>query len=241
MKISSFGINIDKSKRLWALIGCALIIAVIFIIISYVHIYSKKNMHNDNDLFNISSYYAKYSLNVVSNKNHNSYDIEEWYLKKDKDEYYRFDFEDEDKNKASYVLGNNTLHITKSDQISGLELENYTSKKSNLISIITFFNIYNEIVLSKTNDIKVEKKTIDTNTMYTITIEDLNKLSNEYNYIFSDLMKIHKLEILIDNNMMLPLEYLVFNEKDEIIIQIKYEKFEIMEKIDDKIFANLNK
>ena len=58
--------------------------------------------------------------------------------------------------------------------------------------------------------------------------------------IFRKNLNVSKLELILnkDNN---PIEYYVLDKDDSMILGIKYTKFNVLEKFDEKIFANFNK
>lgn len=249
MLIKTF--NIDKSKRLWIVILTAVCIAALLILISFVYIYNHKQTDNGiinkDENFNLSNYYAQYNLTTFSNKNQNTYCINEWYFNDNSDEKFRFDFENDSKEKITYILSNNMLKITSDKQISSINIENYGIYKKNLFSVSTFFNIYNEVLNEgKDNIFKLESKIIDNKSYYIISVDKTGINNNddyfkEYEFLLRDGLNICKLELVIDNSKNTPEEYYIFNNDDEVIIGIKYTKFDIIDKFDEKIFANFNK
>ena len=139
------------------------------------------------------------------------------------------------------------LKITSDEQISNFDIENYGIYKKNLISVSTFLSLYNKIV-NESKDIifKIESNIVDDKSYYTVQINKTKINSNdenfkEYEFLLKDGLNIGKLELVIDNKKKMPNEYYVFNDDDEVIIGVKYTKFDIMDKFDEKIFANFNK
>lgn len=249
MLIKTF--NIDKSKRLWIVILTAVCIAVLLILISFICIYNSKQTNNGiinkDKIFNLGNYYAEYDLTIFSNKNQNTYCIKEWYFNDNSNEKFRFDFENDNKEKITYMLSKNMLKITSNEQISNFDIENYGIDKKNLISVSTFLSLYNEIVKeSKDIIFKIESNIVDDKSYYTVQINKTKINSNDenfkaYEFLLKDGLNIGKLELVIDNKKKMPNEYYVFNDDDEVIIGVKYTKFDIMDKFDEKIFANFNK
>lgn len=141
----------------------------------------------------------------------------------------------------SYIISNNTLCLKNDNQIENINMENYDVKKKNLISIATFFDIYNKVFYNiKTDNIKIESKTVNDNNIYSIIFydkDDEDSYENQYIDILRGGMQIHKLELVVDNDTKLPIEFLVYNKKNEIFIEIKYDKFDIINNFDEKIFA----
>lgn len=231
-------INIDKSKRLWIVILLALIIAISLIIISFLYIYLKKDIEIDKtSLFNIKGYHAEYELVVFSNKNQNSYYIKEWYLNDNENESFKLEFENESKEKVTYFLTKNTLNISSDMQLSSFNLDSYNIDKKNLISISTFLELYGKVLsVSEENKIKIENKNIDNTKHYIIHIDKANnqnvsQIFAEYEDILSDGLNISKIELVV-NDKNKPIEYYVFDDKQNVIIGIKYTKFDIINKFD---------
>lgn len=243
-------VKINKSKKLWIVMLTAVSIAFLLIAISFFCILGNKkcnNLYNKDIFCDLSNYYAEYELTIFSNKNQNNYSLKEWYLKNENGENFRFDLKNVNNDEISYVLTNKMLNISSNTQINKLNMQNYNIKKSNLISISTFFCIYNEMINQKENNIfKLEKNLIDDKTHYIINIDkskeyNLDESIKEYEFLLKDSLKIQKLEVVIDNNKKVPEEYFVFNNDNTVIIGVKFDKFDILKKIDEKIFANFNK
>ena len=240
-------INIDKSKRLWIVILLALAVAASLIITSFISVYLKKDENIDeNVLFNLNSYHAEYELVVFSNKNQNSYFIKEWYLNDNGNESFKIEFENALKDKFSYVLTKNNLNINSDKQLSDFHLDGYNINKKNLISISTFLELYSKVLSANQEKImKIENKNIDNTKHYIIHIDNADnknpsEIVEEYDDILSEGLNISKIELVV-NDKNIPIEYYVFNDKQNVIIGIKYTKFDIIDKFDENIFANLNK
>lgn len=246
MLIKAF--NIDKSKRLWVVILVAVCIAVLLIVISFVCIYggNKGSFNNKDEIFNLKGYYAEYDLTTFSNKNQNTYYIKEWYLNDNSNEKFRFDFKDDNNDEISYVLSDNMLRISSNTQLSKFNIEDYAINKKNLLSISTFSNICNNILNQNSNNLlKLERKTIDNRLHYIMEIDkeknDDSEFFNNYDFLFDEGLDIKKIELIVDNSRNIPEEYYVFTDNDKIMLGVKYTKFDIIDKFDEKIFANLNK
>ena len=237
-------INIDKSKRLWIVILLALTIASLLITISFIYIYLKKDKNIEAvEIFDLKGYCAEYELVTFSNKNQNSYYIKEWYS--NENESFKIEFENELKEKVTYVLTNNTLSINSDKQLSTFNIYEYNPSKTNLLSIGTFIELYNKVLNKNDNVIKIENKNVDNIKHYMIYLnnkdnEKINQNLEGYEDILNDGLKISKLELTV-NEKNIPTEYYVFDEQNKIILGIKYVKFNIMDKFDEKIFAKFNK
>ena len=85
MYVLGFKIGYDRNKRLWLIMLGAVTIALCLIVISFIAVYKnpKNNDINLEEFSSILEYKAVYKANIISNKNQNSYNIEEEY-KKDK-------------------------------------------------------------------------------------------------------------------------------------------------------------
>ncbi len=230
--------KIEKSKRLWILIFFALLIATTLIVISFVCIYFfKGDKTKGNNIFKINGYEVEYELTVISNKTNNTYYIHEWYIENEEKEYLKFEFENELQEKIAYIFKDNSINIKNENQINNLNIKNYNFIKENLISLSTFIGIYRNFELQNSNEVKIEKNNTNEKSVVTITGLD-NKISK--NSLFKNELKVSKLELVLNQDN-IPIEYYVLDKNDEAIIGIKYTKFNVLEKFDEKIFANLNK
>lgn len=246
MLIKTF--NIDKSKRLWLVISMAVCIAALLIIISFFYVYGGKkgNVGNKDEIFKLKGYYAEYDLTVFSNKNQNTYHMKEWYFNDNLNEKFRFDFKPNNSDEISYILTDNMLSINSNTQISKFNIDEYSITKRNLTSFSTFISVYNQVLnQNEDNFVKLEKKTIDNKLHYIMEINKEknreNKLLEEFDFLFDDGLNIKKIELVVDNTKNIPEEYYIFTYDNKIMFGIKYIKFDIIDKFDDKTFANLNK
>lgn len=232
MLIKSF--RIDKSKRLWIIILFALIIAIALILIAFIRIYSKNEKIMENNIYDIKGYEAEYTITIVSNKTKNTYDMYEYFSENDEKDYFKFEFTNDANEKYTYILKDKSITISSNKQINILNIKDYDFFKENLISLSTFFKIYKDIELKKDNNYKLEKNKVDNTTI--LSISPLNKEGE----MFRKELNISKLELIIDMNNK-PIEYYVLDKYNNVIIGIKFNKFDVLEKFDEKIFANFNK
>ena len=170
-------INIDKSKRLWFIIICALFVAFLLIAISFFGIYNaNSNGSNEmKDIFDIKNYNTKYSLTIFSNKTKNSYEVEEWYLYNNEEERYRFDFTNDLQDKISYIILNNEVRINNTREISKFDLREYSTSDRNIFSFSTFIFLYNYIQ-RETSCGNIELKIVNDKTHYLIKLNE-NKIN----------------------------------------------------------------
>lgn len=251
MYIKSFGINIDKSKRLWAIILIALLVAIILIVTSFLCVFNVSNDSGKNytkaQLFNAKTLYAEYELNVFSNKNQNKYKMKEWYVNKENDYKFRIESNTEE-NSFTYFGTKDTLTIKADNQLSKINLNNFTNSKANTLSIATFILLYSEINKAIENNdysnnvcCKIEETENDDSISYIISL-NFNKEAKENtckicNIFQNDNMKISKFELILDKDKKIPKEYIVYNEKGETYIDILYYKFVINNDFEEKLFA----
>jgi len=230
--IKSF--RIDKSKRLWIIILFALIIAIALILIAFIRIYSKNEKIMENNIYDIKGYEAEYTITIVSNKTKNTYDMYEYFSENNEKDYFKFEFTNDANEKYTYIFKDKSITISSNKQINILNIKDYDFFKENLISLSTFFKIYKDIELKKDNNYKLEKNKVDNTTI--LSISPLNKEGE----MFRKELNISKLELIIDMNNK-PIEYYVLDKYNNVIIGIKFNKFDVLEKFDEKIFANFNK
>lgn len=247
-------IKLDKSKRLWIVITLAIITAIFLIIIAFFSVYNKENRKvktNKNELFLIKSYIAEYDLTTFSNKNQNTYHMKEWYLNDNEKENFKFDFKNEEDEHVIFTILDKSINITSDKQISSLNIDDYNVSKTNLLSISTFFNIYNNFLEKENENIKLETKNIDENTHYIVNINNFNNFNNKnmdnaneslsyFSFLLNKGLKISKIELIVNNDN-IPIEYYVVDENSKVFLSIKFTNFDIKSKIDEKIFANFNK
>lgn len=235
MIITTF--KLEKSKRLWLLMLFALLIAVTLIIISFIRIYSKKNSIKDFNIMEIKGYEAEYDLTVISNKTNNTYYMHECYIENEAKNYLKFEFENEMQEKIMYIFKDNSIEIKSDKQINSLNITEYNFMKENLISLSTFLELYKNAEFEYIDNFKIEKSKIDDKTIIIISKTDNNPNDRGF---FRNELNFSKLELILDKYDK-PIEYYVLSDNNEVKIGIKYTKFNVLEKFDEKIFANFNK
>lgn len=253
MYIKGFGINIDKSKRLWAIIGISLLVAIFLICISFVTVFkfkskNKYDITNLSELFNAKSYYAEYIVKVTSNKNENEYKIKEWYVNKDSN--YKFRIETiNNENNFVYIGSNNSICIKSEEQLGKLNIENYDLEKENLLSISTFMQfLYNinlkvenkEYVLN--NCCKIKEIQEDSIVKFFITLKDKSNTTDKSscdicNKFLSGNVKVGKFELVLDKLNYIPKSYIIYDENEKEYINITYTNFIVNQEFEEKLFA----
>ena len=236
-------INIDKSKRLWLIIICALFVAFLLIAISFFGIYNaNSNGSNEmKDIFDIKNYNTKYTLTIFSNKTKNSYEVEEWYLYNNGEERYRFDFTNDLQDKISYIILNNEVRINNTKEISKFDLREYSTSDRNIFSFSTFISLYNYIQ-RETSCGNIESKIVNDKTHYLIKLNE-NKINEveELKFLLKEGLNLSSFEAVVDNKSKKVEQYVVLDEKENVVINVNYLKFDILDKFDEKIFANFDK
>ena len=241
MKIKSFTVNLYKKKKLWIIIICALVIALVLILTTFFLVMKEsktiRNKFSKESIFNATSYYAEYEVTVFSNKNQNTYNLREWYYKKDDE--YRFKIETiGDGNNFSYFGTNNTLNISANGQINSMNLSNFETKRLNVMSISTFIELYKFIddkISNQTYEYekccKIEERDIDGKKIYTV---DINKnidqkcaICKTYSDILISGMKITKFELILDKNTLTPIQYIIYTEDGKSFMDIIYHNFDV--------------
>lgn len=256
MYIKGFKINMDRNKRLWGAILFSILIAIILIIISFIYIFSVSNKGENGkytkaDLFNATSFYAEYTMNVYSNKNKNVYKIKEWNIKNNDE--YKFRIETNyDNNNLIYLGTNDSICIKSDDQISQINLQNYISTRSNILSISTFiqlFNNINEKINSKEESsnkcCEIEEIERDDSLSYVIKMDKINSekekidsnLCNICSQFVSTGMNISKFELILNKEKLEPKEYIIYDNNGNTNIDIVYDNFVINRDFDKKLFA----
>ena len=126
-----------KSNKIFSIILIAIIIAIILILVSFylVHLNYKEKTKVDildildkKNILNAKSYIAEYSLNIVSNKNQNNYDIKEMYENNEGNESFVFEIKNNN-DIIYYKLKDNNLEISSTSQLNTFKLENYAIDK----------------------------------------------------------------------------------------------------------------
>ena len=177
--------------------------------------------------------------------------MKEWYLNDNEKENFKFDFKNEEDEHVIFTILDKSINITSDKQISSLNIDDYNVSKTNLLSISTFFNIYNNFLEKENENIKLETKNIDENTHYIVNINNFNNFNNKnmdnaneslsyFSFLLNKGLKISKIELIVNNDN-IPIEYYIVDENSKVFLSIKFTNFDIKSKIDEKIFANFNK
>ena len=247
MDIKGFKIKNQKIQKIWIIIFLALLVAIFLIGISFFIVFNNSSkITSNNDIFNLDSYYAKYSVVTYSNKNQNSYIIEEYCSKEKNNTKFRFNTMNKESN-YSYIITNDTFSIKSNEQKNSFQNYESVQKNVNLLSISTYIDLYNNlkngdnISSNKNNGINVSIEEKDKLISYKIKLEDkvncLDENLNKYLNNLRDNVKVSSLELIIDKDKNIPIEYTVYREDDRAYIDITYSEFEINKKIDEKVFS----
>lgn len=243
MYIKSIDIKeILKSKVTKIIVGIVILFAIVLIIIytfgkvsRVLNGVSIKNIIEyigvkNNNIFNMTSYEAEYTMVVVSNKNVNSYNIKEIYDSgKTKYEYL-----DSSGSKVFLIINKDKIKIQNENQKNILIQDFKNTYLTNTISISTFLEIYNKKKASNVeenaiiNMENIEIKEYLKNGYISLTI-----MFNSDENIFKDISRI---TLEIDDKTKLPVTYVIYNKNKKEIVSILYNKFNINPEINSKIF-----
>lgn len=251
MYIRSIGVNLDKSKKLWGIIFCAVLVAVILISLTFFHVFKEGDIIGDTSftktqLFQATKYAATYQMTVFSNKNQNTYQMKEWYQKKGDSYQFRIETDNEIGNYV-YLGDNHRISIQSPGQINALQVDGI-STKTNVISIATFIELYQAISdvidnkkVAKKSCCKLEAFEEDDQTRYCVTLDRNSQsrcdICSKYRDIVESGMKIGKFELIVNNKKQTPVEYIVYTTDDKSYLDVLYNNFVINADFDEKLFA----
>lgn len=251
MYIKSLNLNLsDKgTRKIFIIISSALIIAIFLIIFALNNmINSSSKLKKEYNIFSLVDYYLKAQVRVVSNKNSNDYEMEEFYLNSNEEEKYKMITTNNDGQKIEYIIGNGSLLIKNEGEKSEYMLSNYVVKKDNLLSLSTFIQICNDILLNKnlinSSCVKFETIVADNLVRYKIVFVENNlemhecEFCDKYRNILKDGINISKMELVYDTLSNKPVQYIVYSSDNEAIIDMQILEFYINNNFDEKIFAN---
>lgn len=239
MNINFFRVRKYKIEKLWLILLFAFSMAILLIIISFYIVFgNSKNKYINKDVFECNSYYTKFNVTVFSNKNQNTYQMEEFFCKDGQNKKYRFNTINNELN-YSYIINNNKYYISSDAQIS--KIDNYDSLLdiNNIMSLSNFIELYNYLREHQNNTkiknkIKIEENKKDNITLYRIFFEDI-KNNDEKIFEIYNIFKISSIELTIDDNK--PIEYVIYNDNKCALFDITYIESEINKKIDEKVFS----
>ena len=254
MNIKGFKIKNQKIQNLWIILSFTFSVAVILIVFSFYAVFKRSDeSYSKEELFTYNTYYSKYKVVTYSNKNQNTYEIEEYCLRNDSDTKFRFNTLNSDNN-YSYIVTKDYFSIKSDNQINQINNLINNRYNANILSVSTFIDIYSKINVIIENNLfkenygiitKVEEK--DSYIIYNINLTDIDNLdedslenSNSLNAYIKELsgqMKISKLELILDKNTNIPVEYIVYTDNNKAYIDITYNEFKINSKFEEKVFS----
>lgn len=245
MNIKGFRIKNQKIQKLWIIVSLAIIMAIVLIFLAFFIIFkTSEEVEYTSNLFECDSYYTSYTVTTYSNKNQNTYNMEEYYKKDDNNANFRFNTKNENNN-YSYIIKNNLFTIKSDEQIN--KYENYLNEELNLniLSFSTFSDLYKNSsnIESKNQYIKINIEEKNEYIVYTILFDKNIISNNSENYLekyikkLVDDMKISKLQLIVENKTNIPKEYIVYTEGDKAYIDMVYNEFKINAKFDEKVFS----
>jgi len=182
-------------------------------------------------IFNMHSYYTEFEITVISNKNTNTYTMKEWY-KKDigtKQEYL-----DSESSKVDIITTKDKTIIKNENQKNILKIDPYLTSYTNILSINTFLDIYNK---STEQSCCFTAASYEKANNINMIIDNICKNTGECKCEYMNIVKnVSKVELKLDKNTGLPLTYIVYDNDKKECISIVYNKFDINQNIDNKIF-----
>ncbi|MEG2310674.1 MAG: hypothetical protein RSB76_01645 [Clostridia bacterium] len=244
MVIKGINLRFDSNTRLWYVLFIAIALACSLITATLISLRHNTKQVKPMDIFQVDKYITEYEVNINSNKNSNRYNIKEWYLNENNIESFKFETQNNELN-MSYTIANNELKITSKGQINEYYLSEYIVNKKNILSISTFFEIYKNII-NKTSNVcyKTMSKEYEDKICYSIifNLEEIKKNKTndivlEYNNILRDNIFISKLELIVNRDTNIPVEYIIYDENKNAYIDILYNFFVINAQFDKKVFA----
>lgn len=239
-------LNIKKimKNKVTVVIFCLISVLVILSIVIYtlsmkLNISRGTNIKNvierlsgKSNILDMESYYAQLEITVISNKNTNTYSMEEWYKK---DIGNKVEYVDSSNFKVSILTLKDKAIIRNENQKNSLMITPYIVKYTNLLSISTFVKIYNESLKEMCCFSANSYEKLDNINMI---LDNVCKMGEECNCEVYEIVKnVSKIELKLDKKTGQPLTYIVYDNDKKEQISIVYNKFDINAKIEDNIFS----
>ena len=216
-------INVVLKSKLKIFLVLLMLVILIATLVSYVYLKNIKQELNgekiEYNLNDIKSYSTTFDMTVISNKNINTYGVEE--KCNIQNNHTILKFLDYMKNTVTIEFKDSTCTIKNSGNMLGLNTQ-ITNNNKNISSISTFLYIYNNINGS-CGCIKEEYKKDD-------EIKITLNICNKDNCILKDLICIKdlsKLELTLKKGK--PLTYVIYDKNKKEYISILYNEFNINE------------
>lgn len=239
-------LNIKKimKNKVTVVIFCLISVLVILSIVIYtlsmkLNISRGTNIKNvierlsgKSNILDMESYYAQLEITVISNKNTNTYSMEEWYKK---DVGNKVEYFDSSNFKVSILTLKDKAIIRNENQKNSLMITPYIVKYTNLLSISTFVKIYNESLKEMCCFSANSYEKLDNINMI---LDNVCKMGEGCNCEVYEIVKnVSKIELKLDKKTGQPLTYIVYDNDKKEQISIVYNKFDINAKIEDNIFS----
>lgn len=185
----------------------------------------------DSNVLNMTSYYAEFEITVRSNKNINTYIMNEWYKK---DIGTRQEFLDSSNTKVVILTLVNKTIIQNENQKNIMMLDEYITKYTNVLSINTFLNIYSEY---KNKKCCFSANSYEKVNNINMILDNTCKMGENCTCSVKDIVEqVSKIELKLDKNSGKPLTYIVYDHNKNECISIVYNKFDINADINDSVF-----
>ena len=210
----NFCVLVKLKRKIILLASVILVTLAITVMIIFTKDINKGNIEFKIDEL-LDNYYTSYDMTIISNKNINTYNVQEWH---EEGIRTKFEYLDYMKNVITIETDNKNCYITNNGNNAKLIIQNLYNNK-NIMSLSTFNYIYALVdgncyckknIYSKDKEIIIE-----------ILLEmkcncEASKLANE--------LKISKLELIIVESK--PKNYIVYDKNKKEYISIVYNMFE---------------
>jgi len=182
---------------------------VILLMITLLTGCAKQNVYEKihKRFYNIPSYSTNCEVTVVSNKNTNTYNITAVYDNQSK--RYRLDFDD-----VTIILGSTNAQIKRENKVMTVPV----TDENMLMLVNTFFESY-----------YTGESSVNTSSQISGDVTLKCDILNSPDYA-------KYMELIIDSKTILPKTMSVFNKQNKQIITVKFNNFNILNKIDDNTF-----
>ncbi|MEG2646282.1 MAG: hypothetical protein RSA08_04560, partial [Clostridia bacterium] len=107
-------------------------------------------------------------------------------------------------------------------------------------SFSTFISLYNDIVENNDKCFLIQIEQIDNQLIYRITFNQFNEESDickKYDFLSFNQINFSKIELIVNKNNNLPLQYTIYDKNEEMFLDIIYNNFKINTHFDEKLFA----
>lgn len=214
-----------KHILIWSIILILIILSIVFLSLKTNEItYGKKLIIEDN-MINITNYYAEYDTTVVSNKNINTYSVKEWYKE---GVGSRIEYLDYIGNVITVITNLNDCYISNAGNKAYILTENIYGT-NNVLSLATYINIFNkEITCDCIKNIYEKEGKIN-------LVFDVCNKENCMQNVGIKRLGITSFELIVTDNI--PTIYTVYTGNKKEYASIVYNKFDTNMSVEDGVFS----